>query len=52
VEATVRLPGWIVPDGRGDVSEDGLYVTYTFRVRRWHPGFWLAVVRSLWRYRR
>jgi hypothetical protein len=40
-----RLPGWIVAVDRGRLSEDGRSVLMTFRVRRWHPGFWIAVLR-------
>jgi hypothetical protein len=40
-----KLPGWIVQVDRGTLSEDGRSVLMTFRVRRWHPGFWIAVLR-------
>lgn len=40
-----KLPGWIVPVGRGTRSADGQSVWMVFRVRRWHPSFWIAVLR-------
>jgi hypothetical protein len=40
-----KLPGWIVAVDRGTPSEDGRSVLMTFRVRRWHPSFWIAVLR-------
>jgi hypothetical protein len=31
---------------RGTLSEDGRSIIVTFRVRRWHPGYWWAVIRA------
>ena len=44
-----RLPGWLLYDGIG--TENGITV-WRLRVRRWHPGFWLALCLALWRVRR
>lgn len=41
----MRLPGWIEQLDRGTLSEDGRSIRIMFRVKRWHPGFWLAYVR-------
>lgn len=38
-------PGWIVRDGYS-TGEDGMHWAH-FRVRKWHPGYWLACVRAL-----
>lgn len=40
-----RLPGWLVHEGWGTDAEDR--PTWILRVRRWHPGYWLALVRYL-----
>jgi hypothetical protein len=46
----VKPPGWLKSIGpsKGVLSADGKAVVFTFRVRWWHPGYWLA----RWRYRR
>ena len=47
----MRLPGWIVQEGKGRLSDDGRHVVLTFRVRRWYPRFWIALLRlrGAWR---
>jgi hypothetical protein len=42
-----KMPGWIevMPPRKGELSADGKSVVYTFRVRKWHPGFWWALLR-------
>jgi hypothetical protein len=41
----MKLPGWIEQLDHGTVSEDGRSIQITIRVKRWHPGFWLALLR-------
>jgi len=43
-----RLPGYLklVSIEKGD---EPLTVEFTFRIRWWHPGWWLVVLREMWR---
>lgn len=43
----MKPPAWIVPVGDYELSPDGKEVVITFRVRRWHPGLWLHLLRHL-----
>jgi hypothetical protein len=38
------MPGWLVQVGRPELAPDGRSVILTMRVRRWHPGLWLALL--------
>lgn len=40
----MKPPGWIVPVGK-PYRRDG-QVWQDFRVRWWHPGLWLSLLRS------
>lgn len=44
-----RLPGWMVLDIKG-VDADGVIVIGV-RARRWHPSYWLALLRRWWQSR-
>ena len=44
----MKPPGWMVQVDKGTLAPDGRSVIVTFRIRRWHPGLWLAVVRHWW----
>ena len=40
------FPGWMkVIDQRVEHGE----LVLTFKIRRWHPGWWLEVARIVWR---
>jgi hypothetical protein len=45
------LPGWMkqVPPYKGVLSEDGRSVVLTFRIRRWHPGLWVVLIKHVLR---
>lgn len=47
----MRLPGWLlmVDKASARVSDDGSHVVIDFRVRYWHPGLWLEILRARWR---
>jgi hypothetical protein len=49
----VKPPGWLViePKSKWTLSEDGRSVNMHIRVRLWHPGFWLALLRHWWKER-
>ena len=48
MEGDMKPPGWLViaPKSQWRKSEDG-QAEFTVRVRLWHPGFWLDVIRTL-----
>ncbi len=49
-----KLPGWLVIDRMepGLDSEGRAVMLVTMRVRRWHPGYWLELLRFIWIVRR
>lgn len=50
----MKFPDWMVVDLEEvytDAAGD-IWVRSTMTPRRWHPGYWVAYVRTWWRYRR
>ena len=41
----MKPPGWIKFVRWGDVAPDGKSVTMIAKVRWWHPGLWLELLR-------
>lgn len=47
-----KIASWLVQDGpmTAGIGADGKpCAVVTFRVRRWHPGFWLFALKAVWR---
>ncbi len=49
----MKPPGWVVvaPKRQWRLAPDGRTVLVPVRVRLWHPGLWLEVLRTWWRSR-
>lgn len=47
----MKPPGWMTLTYLGPDPRDDHVVLYSMRVKRWHPGWWLFVLRTLWRRR-
>jgi hypothetical protein len=46
----MKPPGWFTLTYRGPGLEPNTD-NYEMRIKRWHPGFWAFVIRTLWRLR-
>ena len=49
----MRVPGWLVmaPKSEWTLSEDRRFFNVPTRIRLWHPGFWVELVKFTWRNR-